>query len=176
MTVHTAEDGVRSVTRLHASGHVNDTETTISDHGGSRVSGTIRCVPGLLWWTRPDAATLRKWADELLEGTGRKRSGAIQFHNHTVTAWHFVYYLTPIAAENAPDGYLDVWLRIPEFDDEGNENEEAEAEANIREDRGAYVADWYLTAVGLVKSSERFPTYSDARAWLTAEGFDDYSA
>lgn len=79
-------------------------------------------------------------------------------------------------ADNAPAGYLDVWLRIPELDSEGNENDEAEAEANIREDRGSYVADWSLTAVGLVKSSPRFPTYGDARAWLEAEGFEDYSA
>ena len=80
-------------------------------------------------------------------------------------------------ADNAPDGYLDVWLRIPELDSEGNENDEAEAEANTREiDGGRFIVDWSLTAVGLVKSSPRFPTYGDAQAWLEAEGFEDYSA
>ena len=74
-------------------------------------------------------------------------------------------------ADNAPDGYLDVWLRFDSPDDE-----ESEAEANIREDRGSYVADWSLTAVGLVKSSPEFDSYHDAETWLEAEGFENYSA
>ena len=78
-------------------------------------------------------------------------------------------------ADNAPAGYLDVWLRIPEFDDEGNENDEAEA--NTREiDGGRFIVDWSLTAVGLIKSSPEFDSYHDAETWLEAEGFENYSA
>lgn len=65
---------------------------------------------------------------------------------------------------------LDVWLRFDSPDDE-----EASAEANVYADGNAFRADWYLTAVGLVKSRS-FDTYADARSWLTAEGFSDYSS
>lgn len=68
------------------------------------------------------------------------------------------------------DKALDVWLRIPEGE------EEAEAEANTYKRDGGYVVDWYLTAVGLVSSSRPFETYEDATAWLRAEGFEDYSS
>lgn len=82
-----------------------------------------------------------------------------------------------VPADNAPEGYLDVWLRIPDYDEDGNDNEEAEAEANIRAtDNGYYVVDWYLTAVGRVKSSHEFASYLDARVWLEYEGFQDFSA
>ncbi len=64
---------------------------------------------------------------------------------------------------------LDVWLRIPEGE------EESEAEANTYRDNNGFVVEWYLTAVGLVK--ERwFATHEEARAWLQAEGFEDYSS
>ncbi len=64
---------------------------------------------------------------------------------------------------------LDVWLRIPEG------QEEAEAEANTYPVGNGFVVKWYLTAVGLVKS-KWFQTYERAQAWLKAEGFEDYSS
>ncbi len=64
---------------------------------------------------------------------------------------------------------VDVWLRIP--DDE----EEAEAEANTYRDGDGFRVDWYLTAVGQV-TSVYFGTYDEARTWLEAEGFADYTA
>lgn len=64
---------------------------------------------------------------------------------------------------------LDVWLRIP------TDSEEAEAEANTYQDDGRYRVDWSLTAVGLIKS-RTFDTHDQARAWLTSEGFADYTA
>lgn len=63
---------------------------------------------------------------------------------------------------------LDVWLRF--VDDE----DESEAEANTYEDGGGFRVEWYLTAVGLV-TSRWFPTRPDARAWLEAEGFQDFT-
>lgn len=64
---------------------------------------------------------------------------------------------------------LDVWLRIPEGE------EESEAEANTYRDGDRFTVEWYLTAVGLVKS-RTFDTHEEAQAWLTAEGFEDYSS
>lgn len=64
---------------------------------------------------------------------------------------------------------LDVWLRIPDGE------EEAEAEANTFRDSDGYRVEWYLTAVGLV-TRRLFKTYDEAQAWLTAEGFEDYSS
>lgn len=70
---------------------------------------------------------------------------------------------------------LDVWLRFDSPDDE-----EASAEANtwqLDSDMGrpVFAVGWSLTAVGLVTWA-RFHTYEDARAWLEAEGFEDYSS
>jgi hypothetical protein len=64
---------------------------------------------------------------------------------------------------------LDVWLRIPDGE------EESEAEANTFRDGDRYRVEWYLTAVGLVKSVE-FTTYNEARAWLEQEGFQDFTS
>lgn len=68
------------------------------------------------------------------------------------------------------DEALDVWLRFTEDDDY------AEAEANTFYDaeNEVYRVEWYLNAVGLVKEVE-FPTYEAATAWLTEQGFDDYT-
>lgn len=63
---------------------------------------------------------------------------------------------------------LDVWLRIPPGE------EEAEAEANTYDPGYGFEVEWYLTAVGLVKY-QWFPTYDEARQWLTDQGFEDYS-
>jgi hypothetical protein len=65
---------------------------------------------------------------------------------------------------------LDVWLRF-----DSPEDEEASAEANVYADGDTFRADWYLTAVGLVKSRS-FTTYADARAWLEGEGFADFTS
>lgn len=74
------------------------------------------------------------------------------------------------AADNAPEGAVDVWLRIPEGE------EESEAEANVfADDPDHFRVEWYLTAVGQV-TEVYFETYEKAREWLEAEGFEDYSA
>jgi hypothetical protein len=65
---------------------------------------------------------------------------------------------------------LDVWLRIPDGEDE------SEAEANTyRTDDGRYRVGWYLTAVGLVKSVS-FDTLEEVHAFLTREGFEDFTS
>lgn len=71
-----------------------------------------------------------------------------------------------MATESEP---LDVWLRIPEGE------EESDAEANtFKDEYGWYRVEWYLTSVGLVSNVE-FRTYAEAEAWLTAEGFRDFT-
>jgi len=64
-----------------------------------------------------------------------------------------------------------VWLRL----DDDAPDDEAEAEANIFHAGDEFRVDWYLNAVGLVKS-RNFATYEAASAWLTAEGFQDFSS
>lgn len=64
---------------------------------------------------------------------------------------------------------LDVWLRIPDG------SEESEAEANTYHTETGYRVDWYLTAVGLVKSVP-FDTLADAYTWLEREGFTNYTS
>ena len=64
---------------------------------------------------------------------------------------------------------LDAWLRIPDGE------EGAEAEANTYRTADGYRVDWSLTSVGLV-TSVGFGTLAEAHAWLTAEGFTDYTA
>ena len=75
----------------------------------------------------------------------------------------------PEPASNAPEGALDVWLRIPEG------VEESEVEANVYPEGDYFVVKWDLTAVGLV-TEVPFLTYQGARDWLESEGFVDYSA
>jgi len=65
---------------------------------------------------------------------------------------------------------LDVWLRFISDDDE-----DAEADAITFRDGDQFRVDWSLTSVGLV-TSRWFPTYDEAAAWLTAEGFRDYTS
>jgi hypothetical protein len=69
------------------------------------------------------------------------------------------------------DAPLDVWLRIPD----GEEESEAEANTYFDPEANGFRVDWYLTAVGLVKS-QWFATYEEAAAWLTDEGFEDYTS
>lgn len=63
---------------------------------------------------------------------------------------------------------LDVWLRFV------GDEDESEAEANTYRDGSGYRVEWYLTSVGLV-TSRWFPTRRAARAWLTAQGFRDFT-
>ena len=65
---------------------------------------------------------------------------------------------------------MDVWLQ---FDSENDE--EARAEANTFREDGQFRIDWYLNAVGLVKS-EYFNTYEEVTAWYEREGFQDFSS
>jgi hypothetical protein len=65
---------------------------------------------------------------------------------------------------------LDVWLRIPEGE------EESEAEANtFKDENNHYRVEWYLTSVGLV-TPVFFATLADAHTWLEHEGFEDYTS
>lgn len=74
------------------------------------------------------------------------------------------------AADNAPEGAVDVWLRIPEGEGE------SEAEANVFADNPDHFrVEWYLTDVGQVTCRE-FATYAEACKWLESQGFEDYSA
>lgn len=72
-------------------------------------------------------------------------------------------------ADNAPEGALDVWLRIPDG------AEESDAEANIYPTEGGFIVEWCLAAVGLV-APEFFNSYAAAAEWLESEGFQDFSA
>ncbi len=64
---------------------------------------------------------------------------------------------------------IDVWLRIPA------DSDESEAEANTHKTETGYRVDWYLTAVGQVKSVQ-FDTLADAYGWLLRGGFDNYTS
>jgi hypothetical protein len=66
---------------------------------------------------------------------------------------------------------LDVWLRFDAPDDE-----EASHEANtFRDVDGRYFVAWYHTAVGVV-THVFFDTYEEACAWLTEQGYQDFSS
>ena len=84
---------MQKFTHMHASEYMIDTETTVSV-GSDFVTVTVKLVPGLRYWSAPDAKTIRKWVDEALEGTGRKRLGA-RFDNsqYTASGWRYLYPL-----------------------------------------------------------------------------------
>ncbi len=69
--------------------------------------------------------------------------------------------------------YIDVWLRIANEDDDFAPD--CNAEANTRLTHTGYAVDWFLNAVGLVKTVE-FDTLADAYDWLEAERFENYTA
>lgn len=79
----------------------------------------------------------------------------------------------------SPKIVLDVWLKFDEPDDE-----EASHEANVyvtedydrysRVDALEFVVEWYHTAVGQVTRGV-FGTYGEARAWLEAAGYQDFT-
>jgi len=80
----------------------------------------------------------------------------------------------------SPKIVLDVWLKFDEPDDE-----EATYEANVyvteiydrytSGDRLEFVVEWYHNAVGQVTQG-LFATYGEARAFLEAEGFQDFTS
>jgi hypothetical protein len=72
---------------------------------------------------------------------------------------------------------IDVWLRTANEDDDfsPDENGYYNAEANTYLTEHGYRVEWYLSAVGLVKSVE-FDTLADAYDWLEAEGFENYTS
>lgn len=95
---------VRTVTHLHASNpnSYHDTKTTLTDRGG-RIVVRIDCIPGLNYWTAPDAATMRAWVDAFLKDSptspmyprGRKRDGArVEFSRHP--GWGYTYYVKAV--------------------------------------------------------------------------------
>ena len=70
---------------------------------------------------------------------------------------------------------LDVWLRFDSPDDE-----ETTYEANTFKEVDAngvetYRVDWYHNSVGQV-TEVSFSTYDEAKAWLEAAGYQDYSS
>lgn len=87
----------KSIVKLNASEYMTDTETTMklySDH----IDVTVAMLPGLRYWSRPSAKALRTWADELLDGTGLVRDGAIEYRNGgPVTKWFARYYVKAVA-------------------------------------------------------------------------------
>lgn len=67
---------------------------------------------------------------------------------------------------------LDVWLRIPD-----TEEDEAEAEANTyANDDGTYRVEHCSTSVGLISIEGPFLTRTAANAWLALHGYADYSS
>lgn len=68
---------------------------------------------------------------------------------------------------------LDVWLRFTP----GQDNDDlAEAEANTyHNEDGTFRVEWYHNSVGVVKK-QKFSSHEAARAWLTREGFEDFTA
>lgn len=76
------------------------------------------------------------------------------------------------AALRARETCLDVWLKFDVSDDE-----EASHEANTyRTADGWYRVEWSHTAVGLIASPQLFATYAEACAWLTANGYQDFTS
>lgn len=65
---------------------------------------------------------------------------------------------------------LDVWLKF-----DGPDDEDATLEANTYATADGFEVEWYHTAVGQV-TSVPFETLEAARAWLTSQGFEDYSS
>ena len=84
---------------------------------------------------------------------------------------------TNATPEADPSGPLDVWLQSETLYDDvtGEPYEETRAEANTFREDGQFRIDWYLSAVGLVKSVY-FDTYEEATAWYEREGFQDFSS
>lgn len=80
-------------THTYASGGTyTDTETRL-EWSGNCVSVTVSILPGLVYWTCPPAAVIRKWVDELLEGQPLKRDGQRIELGSSLKNWYYRYYL-----------------------------------------------------------------------------------
>lgn len=92
------ESETHTIKHQHASGGTYvDTETTIKFYtpNPNQVHVTVECLPGLNWWSCPNAKTLRGWVDEAIAGHGVKRDGARYERNDgRLNCWYFTYYLT----------------------------------------------------------------------------------
>ena len=73
--------------------------------------------------------------------------------------------------------YIDLWLRHAYENDDFTPDEDGycSAVAKTRLTDTGYAVEWYLNAVGLVKTVE-FDTLADAYDWLEAERFENYTA
>lgn len=83
-----------------------------------------------------------------------------------------------MAENNAPEGYIDVWLKFdtnPGDPDWDEDDDLATHEANTRMTDTGYAIDWYLNSVGLVTTVE-FDTLTDAYDWYEANGYQDFTA
>jgi hypothetical protein len=79
---------------VHASGGTYaDTETTIRFTPGSNtVHVTVRCLPGLQYWTVPNATVMRKWIDAVLKDHNVKRDGArMEINGGPISQWRYMY-------------------------------------------------------------------------------------
>ena len=68
---------------------------------------------------------------------------------------------------------IDVWLLFSPGEEDAEV--EAEAEANTYRVGNIFRVDWYLSAVGMVRSCW-FPSYPQACAWLEGQGFEDFTS
>lgn len=85
----------------HASEYLIDTETTISGYANpdhyTALTVKVRMLPGLRYWERPDAATMRKWVDAALP-EGWKRYGPREYlQGGEIGTWDYRYYIRKVA-------------------------------------------------------------------------------
>jgi hypothetical protein len=80
---------------IHASGGTYaDTETTVRYNPGSNVAYVrVRCLPGLYYWSRPEAGIMREWVDAAIKESGMKRDGARVDMGYVTDGWSYNYYL-----------------------------------------------------------------------------------
>lgn len=79
------------------------------------------------------------------------------------------------AALRARETCLDVWLKFDGPDADGDDYVSHEANT-YRTPDGWYRVEWSHTEVGLISSSQLFTTYPEACAWLTANGYQDFTS
>lgn len=85
--------------KFHASGGTyTDTETVLTYNDDSKsVDVAVHCMPGLVYWTRPDSPVMRKWVDELLKDKGVKRNGARSERTAWgMASWRFTYWVKAV--------------------------------------------------------------------------------
>lgn len=84
----------RSETRT-THGDWDEMEVTVRTFAyGASVTVVVRCLPGVQWWTCPDARTLRRLVDHALSGSGYVRDGARDGLGYRTDGWAFRYYTT----------------------------------------------------------------------------------